>query len=81
MAIILKNNFVCFYQDFMRNVLMNDNCQEYDCSMEALLLCSDKVSHLCSKDTHITFLLIYMNNRQVNMNRTFQIIGKTGQDA
>ena len=55
--------------------MMHDNCQEYDCSTEPLLLHSDKQFQFCSNDTHIRFLLIYLNNRQVNIHRTFQIIG------
>ena len=42
---------------------MNDDLEVYDCIMESLLLNFDKSFHFCSKDT------------QVNMNRTFQIIG------
>ena len=55
--------------------MMNDKCQEYDRSMESLPLCSNKPALLCSRDTDISFLLIVLNNRPVNMNRTFQIIG------
>ena len=38
--------------------MMNNNCQEYDFSMEYLLLRYNKPFHFCSKDTHIKFLLI-----------------------
>ena len=38
--------------------MMNDNYQEYDFSMESLLLRCNKPFHFCSTDTHITFLLI-----------------------
>ena len=34
-----------------------------------ILLCHKKPFYFCSKDT------LHLNNRQVNMNRTFQIIG------
>ena len=37
---------------------MNNNCQEYNFSMQSLLLRCSKPFHFCSKDTHITFLLI-----------------------
>ena len=32
--------------------MMNNNCQEYDFSMESLLLRCNKPFHFCSKDTH-----------------------------
>ena len=59
------------------NVMMNDNCHEYESkSMEFLLLCCNKPFHFCSQDTYIKFLLINIQNkRHVNMNRTFQVIG------
>ena len=48
--------------------MMNNNCQEYDCSMESLLLRRNKPIHFCSKDTHITFLQIkFKNKRHVDM--------------
>ena len=54
---------------------MNNNCHEYDSSMEFLLLFCSKPFHFCSKDTHITFLLIkFQNKRHVNMSRTFRVI-------
>ena len=34
--------------------MMNNICQEYDFSMESLLLCYNKPPHSCSKDTHKT---------------------------
>ena len=37
--------------------MMNNNCQEYDCSIESSLLRCNKPFHFCSKDTHITLLL------------------------
>ena len=55
--------------------MMNINCQEYDCSKESLLLRSNKLFHFYSMDTHIRFLLIYLNNTKANMNITSQIIG------
>ena len=42
----------------MSNVMMNDNCQEYDFSMESLLLRYNKPFHFCSTDTHIPSLFI-----------------------
>ena len=42
----------------MSNVMMNNNCQEYDFSMESLLLRCNKPFHFCPKDTQITFLHI-----------------------
>ena len=39
------------------NVMMNNNCHEYDFSMEFLLLSCNKEFNFCSQDTHITFLL------------------------
>ena len=33
--------------------MMNDDCQEYDFSMESLLLSCNKPFHCCSKGTHI----------------------------
>ena len=36
--------------------MMNDNCLEYDCPVEFLLLHSKEPFHFCSKDTHMTFL-------------------------
>ena len=48
---------------------MNDNCKEYyDCSIEPLLLHSNKPFYFCSKDTHLKFILIHFN-------KTFQITG------
>ena len=41
----------------MNNIMMNDNCQEYDYSMKSLLLICNKPFHICSKNTHIKFLL------------------------
>ena len=37
---------------------MNNNCQEYDFSMESLLLHCNKPFQFCLKDTQIRFLLI-----------------------
>ena len=55
--------------------MMNNDCHEYDSGMWFLLLCFNKTCHFCSKDTHITFLLInFLNKRHVNMNRIFQVI-------
>ena len=49
--------------------MVNNNCQEYDFNMESLLLHCNRPFHFCSKDTHITFLLIdYLNEKHVNMN-------------
>ena len=42
----------------MSNAMMNNNCQEYDFSMESLLPRCNKPFDVCSKDTQITFLLI-----------------------
>ena len=54
---------------------MNNNYQEYDFSMESLLLRCNKPFHFFSKDTHITFLLInFYDKRRINMNWTVQII-------
>ena len=36
----------------------DDNSQEYDLSMESLPLRCNKPFHFCSKDTHVTFILI-----------------------
>ena len=47
-----RKHLVCFMSD----VMMNDNFQEYDFSMESLLLRFNKPFHFCSKDTHITIL-------------------------
>ena len=44
--------------------MMNNNCQEYDFNMESLLLRCNKPFHFCSKDTHITFLLINFQNKR-----------------
>ena len=39
--------------------MMMNICQEYNFSMESLLLRYNRPSHFCSKDTHVlTFLLI-----------------------
>ena len=46
--------------------MMHINCQEYDCAMESLLLCSNRPFHLYSNDTHVTFPPIYLDKRQVN---------------
>ena len=53
--------------------MINNNCQDNDCSIESLLLRSNKPFDFCTQDTHITFLIIYLNKRQVNMNLSFQI--------
>ena len=50
----------------MTNVMMDNNCQEFDFSIESLLLLCNKPFNFCSKDTHITFLPINVKN--VNMN-------------
>ena len=63
--------------------MTNDNCQDYDCGMESLLLGSNIPFHFSLKGTHThthththtAFLLIFLNNRQVNRNRTFQRVG------
>ena len=56
--------------------MMNNNCHGHDSSKEFLLLRCNKPFHCCSKNTHITFLLInFLNNRHVKMNRTFHVIG------
>ena len=37
--------------------MMNNDCQEYDSSMESLLPRGSKPFHFCSKDTHVMFPL------------------------
>ena len=41
----------------MKNIMVNDNFQEYDYSMESLLLSCNEPFHFCSKNTHVKFLL------------------------
>ena len=54
--------------------MMNNNCHEYD-FLEFLLPRCNKQFNFCSKDTHITFLLInFYSKRHVDKNRTFQVI-------
>ena len=48
-----RKAFCLFQQYFMSNVMINNNCQEYECSMESLLLRCNKAFHFCSKDTPI----------------------------
>ena len=45
--------------------MMNNDCQEYNFSIESLLLCCNKPFHFCSKDTHIMFLLINFKIRGI----------------
>ena len=60
----------------MGNIIMNNNCQEYDFSVESLLLCCNKPFHFCSKDTHITFPPInFQNKGYVNTNCTYEVTG------
>ena len=46
----------CFYPYVMSNVMINNNCQDYDCSTESLLVRCNEPFHFCSR-IHITFLL------------------------
>ena len=49
-------------------VIINNNCQEYDFSMESLLLHCNKPFHFCSKaDTHMTLLLINFQNKRATL--------------
>ena len=57
-----RKAFRLLKQWFMSNVMINNNCHEYDFSMESLLLRCNKPFHFCSKDTHIE-----KNKNNVNM--------------
>ena len=49
--------------------MMNNDCQEYNSSIESLLTRCNETFHFCAKDTHIMLLLIcFQNKRYVNMN-------------
>ena len=49
--------------------MMNNNCQEYDFSMEVLLLCCNKPFHFCSKNVHVTSLLINFEGLGLECNK------------
>ena len=56
--------------------MTNGNFQEYNFGMESLLLHCNKPFYFSSKDTHMKFLPINVQNkRHVNMNQSFQVVG------
>ena len=56
--------------------MMNNNCQEYDFSMESLILrCNKPFALLFKEYTHNVPFNQLLNKRHVDMNYTFQAIG------